>query len=58
MFGEMKLMNKYLKISYPTVDELLPQQTTHNVGAEVNNVLDLPERLLSCLQDKQEQDGR
>lgn len=41
-------------VSYPTVDELLSQQAGHHIRAEVNNVLDLPEGLLHCLQDKQD----
>lgn len=36
----------------PTMDELLPQQAAHHVGAEVNNVLDLPEGLLHRLEGK------
>lgn len=34
------------------MDELLPQQAAHHVGAEVNNVLDLPEGLLHRLEGK------
>lgn len=36
----------------PTVDKLLPQQAAHDVGAEVNNVLDLPEGLFHRLKGK------
>lgn len=42
--------------TYPTVDELLPQQAAHDVGAEVNDVLDLPEGLLHCLEGKHTDD--
>lgn len=36
----------------PTVDKLVPEQAAHDVGAEVNNVLDLPEGLFHGLQGK------
>lgn len=36
----------------PTVDKLLSQQNAHHVGAEVNNVLDLPEGPLCSLERK------
>lgn len=39
--------------TYPTVDKLLPQQAAHDVGAEVDDVLDLPEGLFHCLKGKQ-----
>lgn len=43
----------YLQLdTHPTVDELLSQQAAHDDGAEVDDVLDLPERLLCCLQNK------
>lgn len=45
-------------MSYPTVDELLSQQAAHHVGAEVNDVLDLPEGLLHRLEDKDRQVGK
>jgi len=38
--------------THPAVDELLSQQAAHHVGAEVHDVLDLPEGLLHALQDK------
>lgn len=38
--------------TYSAVDELLSQQAAHHVGAEVNDVLDLPVGLLHCLEDK------
>lgn len=34
------------------MDELLPQQAAHHVGAEVDDVLDLPEGLLHRLEGK------
>lgn len=37
----------------PAVDKLLPQQAAHDVGAEVHDVLDLPEGLLHRLQGKE-----
>lgn len=40
------------KSTDPTVDKRLPQQAAHDVGAEVNNVLDLPEGLLHRLEGK------
>ncbi len=39
-------------MSYSAVDELLSQQAAHHVGAEINNVLDLPEGLFHRLQDE------
>lgn len=41
-----------IMVSYSAVDELLSQQAAHHVGAEVDDVLDLSEGLLHCLQDK------
>lgn len=36
----------------PTADKLLPQQAAHDVGAEVDDVLDLPEGLFHRLEGK------
>lgn len=44
-----------VKPSYPTVDELLPEQAAHHVGAEVHDVLDLPVGLLRRLEDEHTQ---
>lgn len=42
----------YTTVFYPTVDELLSQEAAHHIGAEVDNVLNLPESLLCCLENK------
>lgn len=38
-----------VRASHSAVDELVAQQSAHHVGAEVDNVLDLPEGLLRRL---------
>lgn len=41
----------FANTTHPTVDKLLPQQDAHDIGAEVHNVLDLPEGLLCALEE-------
>lgn len=41
-----------VKCVYPAVDELLSQEAAHHIRTEVNDVLNLPESLLRCLENK------